>query len=118
MAATTLTAVTVIGGGVAVNQAVVVTAGTVTIAVTDMSRTFVRATNTSTGSVIISIGASDDPMVAEGIGAKSITLTSGQSQYFGASWDSARFKNTAGNIIITLPTAGTVTFEVGYMTPY
>jgi len=118
MANTVLTSVTVIGTGVAINETVAVTAGTVTFTVTDLSRTFVRAENTSTGSVAISIGASADPGVAAGIGAQTITLTSGQTQYFGASWDSARFKTTSGTVVITLPTAGTVTIDVGYLTPY
>ena len=113
-----LTSVTVIGDGIEANP-ITSTAETCTIAVTDLSSTFVRATNVSTtASVIISIGAGDDPNVAKGIGPKAITLTTAQTQYFGASWDSARFKTTAGNIVITVPTAGTVTFEVGYMTQY
>jgi hypothetical protein len=113
-----LTSVTVIGTGVAANS-ITSTAETVTITVTDLSRTFVRATNVSTtASVILSVAASADPMVAKGIGALAITLTTAQTQYFGASWDSARLKSTAGTIVITVPTAGTATFEVGYMTPH
>jgi len=116
--ADTLTSITVIGSGVE-NNPITSTAETVTIAVTDLSRTFVRATNVSTtASVILSVGAGADPAIASGIGAMSITLTTSQTQYFGASWDSARFKTTAGTIVITVPTAGTATFEVGYLTPY
>lgn len=119
MAATTLTAVTVIGTGVAVNTSSVVTAGTVTIAVSDLSRSFVTLKNDSTtASVIVSLGASDDPMIAEGIGAQTITLTTAQTQYVGGSWDSMRFKTTAGTVVFTFPTAATVTIDLGYLTPY
>lgn len=116
--ADTLTSVTVVGTGVTANS-ITSTAETCTVTVTDLSRTFVRMTNVSTtASVIVSIGASDDPMIAEGIGANTVTLATAQTKYVGASWDSARYKTTSGTIVFTVPTAGTVTFEVGYMTPY
>jgi len=117
--ADTLTSITVIGTAPVTANSITSTAETCTISVTDLSRTFVRMTNVSTtASVIVSLGASDDPMVAEGIGALSITIATNQTVYVGSSWDSARYKTTGGTIIFTVPTAGTVTFEVGYMTPY
>jgi len=119
MAALVLTAVTVIGTGVAVNEGTASTAGTITITVTDISRGFLRAQNNSTtASVIISIGAGTDPYVAAGIGAQSLTLGTAQTKYIGASWDSARLKTTAGTIIITVPTGGRVTADYGVLTKY
>ena len=119
MAAVVLTAVTVIGTGIADNTSAAVTAGTITVTVTDLARTFVRMQNVSTtASVIITIGAGDNPMIAEGIGSMSVTLGTAETQYVGASWDSMRFKTTAGTIVITIPAAGTVTFDVGVMAKY
>lgn len=119
MAAVVLTAVTVIGTGVAKNSSSATTGGTVTITVTDMSRGFLRLANDSTtASVILSLAASADPMVAKGIGAQSVTLTTAQTKYIGASWDSARLKSTAGTIVLTVPTAGTVTVDYAELTPY
>ena len=119
MAAVVLTVVTVIGTGIEDNGSTATTGGTITVTVTDLSRTFVRCQNDSTtASVILSFAASDDPMVAEGRGAQTLTLTTAQTQYIGASWDSSRLKSTAGTIVITVPTAGTVTVDVGYMSPY
>ena len=119
MAATVLTAVTVIGTGVANNASSVVTAETVTITVGDMSRTFVRLQNDSTtASAIVTFSAGADPHVAEGIGSLAITLTTAQTQYVGASWDSSRLKSTAGTIVMTFATAATVTVDCGAMTPY
>ena len=119
MAAVVLTAVTVIGTGVAVNTSTATTAGTITIGVDDMSRGFVRAQNDSTtASVILSFAAGGDPHVAAGIGALSVTLGTAQTKYIGGSWDSARLKSTAGTIVITIPTAGTVTVDYGQLTPY
>jgi hypothetical protein len=116
MAATVLTAVTVIGTGVAVNTSSVVTAGTVTISVGDMSRSFVTLQNNSTtASCIVSLGAGADPMIASGIGAQSITLTTAQTQLVGGSWDSERFKTTAGTVVFTFPTAATVTIGLGVL---
>jgi hypothetical protein len=116
--ADTLSTFTVIGTGVTAIS-VTSTAETCTISVTDMSRLFVRATNVSTtASVIVTIETSEDPMIAAGIGDTTFTLATEQTQYIGASWDSARFKSTSGTLVFTVPTAGTVTFEAGYMTPY
>lgn len=114
-----LTSVTVIGTGVAANASSITTAGTTTITVTDMSRTFIRLQNDSTtASTTVSIGAGADPHVAYGIGALSVTLTTAQTQYVGASWDSSRLKTTGGTIVITWATAATVTVDCGVMTPY
>lgn len=119
MAATVLTSVTVIGTGVAANTTSVTTAGTVTITVTDLTRTFVRLQNDSTtASCAVSLGVGADPHVAYGIGAQTITLTTAQTQYVGASWDSSRFKTTSGTIVFTFPTAATVTVDCGVLTPY
>jgi hypothetical protein len=119
MAATVLTAVTVIGTGVANNASSVVTAGTVTITVTDLTRTFVRLQNDSTtASAVVTLGAGADPHVASGIGTTTFTLTTAQTQYVGASWDSSRFKTTAGTIVFTFATAATVTVDCGVLTPY
>ena len=119
MAATTLTAVTVIGTGIADNGTTAVTAGTVTIAIDDFSRTFIRCQNDSTtASVALSFGAGADPRIAKGIGAMTVTLGTAETQYVGSSWDSARFKTTGGNIVITLPAAATVTIDCGKMANY
>ena len=118
MATTTLTAVTVIGTGVAVNESTVVTAGTVTITVTDMSRSFLSLCNDGSANTVISIAAGADPMVAQGVGALSITLTSAQTQYVGGSWDSARLKSTSGTIVLTFSAAATVTVGLGYLSIY
>jgi len=119
MAAVVLTAVTVIGTGIAENGSTATTAGTITVTVGDMSRTFFRCQNDSTtASTILSFGAGTDPMVAKGIGPQTLTLGTAETQYIGSSWDSSRFKTTAGTIILTIPAAGTVTIDVGVMTPY
>ena len=119
MAAVILTSVTVIGTGVADNGSTATTGGTITVTVTDLSRTFFRCQNDSTtASVILSFGAGADPMVAKGIGAMTVTLTTAQTQYVGASWDSSRFKTTSGTVVLTVPTAGTVTVDVGVMAVY
>jgi hypothetical protein len=117
--ADTLTSFTVIGTALVTVNSVTSTAETCTITVTDLSRTFVRMTNVSTtASVTVSLGAGADPHIAAGIGALSLTLATAQSAYLGASWDASRYKTTSGTIVFTVPTAGTVTFEVGVMTPY
>ena len=118
--AETLSRISIIGTAKVSVITVTATAETVTITVKDLSRTFVRVTNNS-GSVAttITISASDDPMVAEGIGSLSFALPSSQSCYIGGSWDSARFKGTAGTIVLTPDlTATGVTFEVGELPPY
>ena len=118
MAAVVLTSVTVIGTGVAANTSTATTAGTITITVSDLSRTFVRLQNDSSANTVVSLGAGADPHLASGIGARTITLTSGQTQYIGASWDSSRFKTTAGTIVFTLTAAAMVTVDCGVLTPY
>jgi hypothetical protein len=120
MAASTLTSGTVLGTAVVAFSALtVLTAGTITIAVDDMSRTFVRIENISTtASTIVSLGAGADPHVAAGIGALSVTLATAKTYYVGASWDSARFKTTAGTIVFNIATAGTVLVETMKMTVY
>jgi len=119
MAATVLTAVTVIGTGIASNASSVVTAGTVTITVTDLTRTFVRMENDSTtASVIVSLGVGTDPHVAIGIGAQTFTIPTATTWYAGGSWDASRFKTTAGTVVFTFPTAATVTIDCGVLTPY
>jgi|GEM_PF-3940283 len=120
MAAQVVTAFTVIGTGVAVSGNVsATTAGTITMTVTDMSRTFLRLQNDSTtASCALTLSASADPMVAEGIGSLTVTLTTAQTQYIGASWDSARFKGTAGTIVFTVPAGGTVSVEGAIMARY
>ena len=119
MAAVVLTAVTVVGTGIAENASSATTGGTITVTVGDLSRTFFRCQNDSTtASVILSFGAGADPMVAKGIGALSVTLGTAETQYVGASWDSSRLKSTAGTMVLTVPTAGTVTVDVGVMTNY
>jgi len=119
MPAVILTAVTVIGTGVAHNQSTATTSGTITITVGDMSRGFVRAQNNSTtASVILSFAASTDPMVSAGQGAQTVTLSTAQTQYIGGSWDSTRFKSTAGTIVITVPTAGKVSIDYGVLAKY
>ena len=119
MAATVLTAVTVIGTGIAINSSAVVTAGTITTTVTDLSRTFVTLANDSTtASTIVTFSASDVPMVAEGIGSLAITVGTAETQYVGGSWDSSRLKGTAGTIVMTFAAAATITVDVGYLTPY
>ena len=119
MAAVVLTAVTIIGTGVAPNASTATTAGTITITVDDMSRGFVRAQNNSTtASVILSIGAGTSPHVAAGIGAQSVTLGTAETKYIGASWDSARFKTTAGTVLFTIPTGGRITLDYGVLTKY
>lgn len=114
-----LTSVTVVGTGIADNQTTITTAGTTTITVGDLSRTFLRVQNDSTtASVIVSVGAGADPHVAAGIGALSVTVGTAETQYVGASWDSSRLKTTAGTLVITWPAAATVTVDCGVMTPY
>ena len=119
MAATVLTAVTIIGTGIADNQSAVVTAGTVTITVTDLTRTFVRLENiSSTASTIVTLSAGADPHLASGLGSKAFTLTTEQTQYVGASWDSSRYKSTSGTVVFTFVTAATVNVDCGVLTPY
>jgi len=120
MAAQVVTAFTVIGTGVAVSGNVAATtAGTITAAVTDLSRTFFRLQNVSTtASCALTLSASVDPMVAHGIGTLTVTLTTAQTQYIGASWDGARFKGTAGTIVFTVPAGGTVNVEGAIMAKY
>ena len=119
MAAVVLTSVTVIGTGIADNGSTATTGGTITVTVKDLSRTFFRCQNDSTtASVALSFGASDDPMVAEGIGAMTVTVGTAETQYVGGSWDSARFKTTSGTVVLTVPAAGTVTVDVGVLAPY
>jgi len=120
MAATVLTAVSVIGTAItAGNASAVVTAGTVTFAVGDLSRTFVRLENiSSTASTIVTIGASDDPMIAEGIGSLAVTVATKTSVYIGASWDSARFKTTSGTVVFTFAAGATVNIDMGVLAVY
>ena len=121
MAATTLTSVTVIlsATGVVANPSSVVTAGTVTFAVTDLSRTFVRMDNISTtASTIVTISASADPMVAKGIGTYTVTIATATCVYVGGSWDSARFKSTAGTVVFNFAAAATVNIDMGILAVY
>lgn len=121
MATTTLTAVTVIlsATGVEANPSSVVTAGTVTFSVGDLSRTFVRLENiSSTASTIVTIGASADPMVAKGISAYTVTIATETTVYIGASWDSARFKTTSGTVVFTFAAAATVNIDMGVLAVY
>lgn len=104
--AVTLTSVTVIGTGVA-NNAVIATSETVTITVDDLSRTFIRLENQASSTAQTAVFAPGSaPSVAHGIGSMTVTLTSGQTQYVGASWDSARFKTTSNTITITIAGSG------------
>jgi len=119
MAAVVLTAVTVIEAGIAENTSSATTAGTITVSVGDMSRTFFRCQNDSTtASTILTFSKSADPMVAAGQGDLAVTLGTAESQYIGASWDSARLKSTSGTVVLTIAAAGTVTVDVGDLTPY
>ena len=118
--AVTLSRFTVIGTAVITAVTATATEEAVTITVKDLSRTFVRMHNNS-GSVASSVvvSASDDPMVAEGIGSLTVAVPSLATVYLGASWDSARFKGTAGTIVLTPDLSATgVSFEVGEMSPY
>lgn len=117
--AETLSRFTVLGTAVTTNITVTATNEAVTITVKDLSRTFVRMTNvSSTVTCITTISASADPMVAHGVGSKALSIAPNASVYWGAA-DSARFKGTAGTIILTPDsTIGGVTFEVGELTPY
>ena len=119
MAATTLTAVTVVGTGIAENPSHVLTAGTVTITVTDLTRTFVRLENiSSTLSTVVTLSAGADPHLASGIGSTTFTLPTATSWYVGSSWDSSRFKSTSGTIVFTFAAAATVDVDCGVLTPY
>lgn len=121
MAATVLTAVTVLlsSTGVAENASAVVTAGTVTFAVGDLSRTFVRLENiSSTASTIVTIGVGADPMVSVGQGTYAVTVATETSVYIGASWDSTRFKTTSGTIVFTFAAAATVNIDMGVLAVY
>ena len=118
--AETLSRFTILGSAVTTAITVTATAEAVTITVKDLSRTFVRMTNNS-GSVAttVVVSASADPMVAAGVGTLSVAVASSSSVYLGGSWDSARFKGTAGTIILTPDLSATgVTFEVGELSPY
>jgi len=117
--AETLSRFTVIGSADVTAITVTATAEAVTITVKDLSRTFIRMTNvSSTVTCITTVSASADPMVAHGVGTKSFNLAPDGVSYWGAI-DSARFKGTAGTIILTPDsTIGGVTFEVGELTPY
>lgn len=90
-----------------------------TCTVKDLSRIFIRMTNTSsTTTVVATVSASDDPMVAEGIGTQAFNIAPDGTVYWGVP-DSARFKSTAGTIVITPDaTADGVTYEIGELTPY
>tara|TARA_Y100000310_G_C20437279_1_gene694343 strand:+ start:19 stop:375 length:357 start_codon:yes stop_codon:yes gene_type:complete len=117
--AVTLSRFTVVGTADTTNITATGTAEAVTITIKDLSRTFVRMTNvSSTVTCITTISASDNPMVAEGIGDLTVTLAPDATTYWGAA-DSARYKSTAGTIVLTPDsTIGGVTFEVGELTPY
>ena len=121
MAATTLTSVTVIltAAGVTANPSSVVTAGTVTFAVGDLSRTFVRLENISTtASTIVTISKSVDPMVAAGVSNYTVTIATETTVYIGASWDSARFKSTSGTVVFNFAAAATVNIDMGVLAVY
>jgi hypothetical protein len=45
-------------------------------------------------------------------------LGTAESQYIGASWDSARLKSTSGTVVLTIAAAGTVTVDVGVLTTH
>lgn len=118
--AETLSRISIIGTANVTNITVTATNEAVTITVKDLSRTFVRMTNvSSTVTCITTVSASTDPMVAYGIGTLAFNLAPNGSSYVGGSWDSARFKSTAGTLVITPDsTIDGVTFEVGELPPY
>lgn len=120
MASITLSRITVIGTAPVTAVTGTATAGTMTSTIQDLSRSFVRMTNlSSTVTTLMTIGASADPMVASGIGTLQFSIAPDESVYFGGSWDSARYKTTAGTIVITTDsTIGGVTFEVWELPPY
>ena len=117
--AVTLSRITIIGSADVTAITATATAETCTITVKDLSRTFVRMTNvSSTVTCICVVSASADPMVAYGVGTLSFNLAPDGVSYWGAA-DSARYKGTAGTIILTPDsTIGGVTFECGELTPY
>ena len=117
--AVTLSRFTVIGSAAVSSITSTATAEAVTTTVKDLSRTFVRMTNTSsTVTTICTIGVSADPMVAYGVGTLAITIMPDNVAYWGAA-DSSRYKTTSGTIVITTDsTIGGVAFEIGEMTPY
>lgn len=117
MAATILTVSTATLSGTRLstssNLKAVTTAGTVTIAIDDFSKTIIRVSSTSTtASVALSIGVGTE-YSSLGIGAKTVTLatanasigglTASTTLIGGTDFESTRFKTSGGTVIITVP---------------
>ena len=117
--AQTLSRASVVGDAIVTAQTVTACSETVTITVKDLSRTFVRmAVVGSVNTVVVSLGAGTDPMIAAGIGAKTFTIQPDGVVFLGGSWDSERYKTTSGTIVFTTSTVDTVTFECGELAVY
>jgi hypothetical protein len=111
MATTYCTAVNSVIAGIAVNSKSATTGGTIVVQKCyDFNKLSLRLTNDSTtASVILTIGAGDN-YSAIGIGSTSLTLATATTYVMGP-FDSARFKTDDDELIITVPTAGTVSVE-------
>ncbi len=118
--AETLSRISIIGSANVSTISVTATAEAVTVTVKDMSRLFVRMYNTnSTLTALTTIGVGSDPSVAYGIGTLVVATQPEDTTWIGGSWDSSRFKTTAGTIVMTTDlSADGVLFEVGELPPY